>query len=599
MTTEATEPETFTTETKTKRYQSERFLGATGLNWYTSDPTLQRALRYHMRDEDIDWAQPHLERVGELMGGLVSEMAELTDKDPPQLVRYDRWGHEVNDVILPQSAVRAKRAILDNRFASREMIDAARRDGVRTELPAFAEGYMLCQADIGMSCALGTGTAMIQRLVAEFAPPDIRDFVTEKFESGEWEGETAQMFTERAGGSDLGALETTATAEGDHYLLNGFKWFASNANGQVYVVLAKPVGAPDNVKGVCSFLVMRQKRDGSANGIHIRRLKEKLGTKTVASCEIEFTDAEAFLMSAAPSLDDAGQVGGDGKGLTRMMQMTNDARLGVSMMGLGAARRALVESICYARSREAFGKKLIDHPLMKRKLADMMVDVEAGLAMLLDGYGYPNELRDKSDREKLRMPPAVIKLKLARLGITAASDAIEVHGGNGYIETWPVARVLRDAQVNTIWEGGDNILCLDVRRAIERENADKPFLQRMREAVDNAGESPEANVVARSIDDLEAAIEAWKDLDRETAEVRLFPLAQFMGDVYAAALLVEQAEWERREYNDTRKALIARLYIDRNLADRGPLRGIDEPRSPALDRFDELLAGALADDRVR
>jgi alkylation response protein AidB-like acyl-CoA dehydrogenase len=599
MTTEPATPDTFTTDAKAQRYESERFQGATGLNWWTSDPTLQRALRYHMRNEDIEWAQPHLERIGEMMGGLVSEMAEITDKEPPQLVRYDRWGHEVNDVILPQSAIRAKRAILDNRFSSRDMIDAARRDGVRTELPAFAEGYMLCQADIGMSCALGTGTAMIQRLVAEFAPPDIRDYVTEKFESGEWEGETAQMFTERAGGSDLGALETTATPEGDHYLLNGFKWFASNANGQVYVVLAKPIGAPDNVKGVCSFLVMRQKRDGTPNGIHIRRLKDKLGTKTVASCEIEFTDAEAFLMSAAPNIDEMGRVGGDGKGLTRMMQMTNDARLGVSMMGLGAARRALVESICYARTREAFGKKLIDHPLMKRKLAEMMVDVEAGLAMLVDGYGYPNELQDRSDREKLRLPPAVIKLKLARLGITAASDAIEVHGGNGYIETWPVARVLRDAQVNTIWEGGDNILCLDVRRAIERENADKPFIERMREAVDNAGESPEANVVARSIDDLEAAIEAWKDLDRETAEIKLFPLTQFMGDVYAAALLVEQAEWERREYGDSRKGLVARMFIDRYLATPTPLRGIDEPRSPALDHFDELLAGTLVDDRPR
>jgi hypothetical protein len=599
MTTEPAMPDTFTTDAKKERYRSERFQGATGLNWWTSDPTLQRALRYHMRADELEWAQPHLERVGDLMGGLVSEMAEETDKNPPQLVRYDRWGHEVNDVVLPQSAVRAKRAILDNRFASREMIDSARRDGVRTELPAFAEGYMLCQADIGMSCALGTGTAMIQRLVAEFAPPDIRDYVTQKFESGEWEGETAQMFTERAGGSDLGALETTATVEGDHYLLNGFKWFASNANGQVYVVLAKPIGAPDNVKGVCSFLVMRQKRDGSPNGIHIRRLKDKLGTKTVASCEIEFTDAEAFLMSAAPNVDEMGRVGGDGKGLTRMMQMTNDARLGVSMMGLGAARRALVESICYARTREAFGKKLIDHPLMKRKLAEMMVDVEAGLAMLLDGYGYPNELRDKSDREKLRLPPAVIKLKLARLGISMASDAIEVHGGNGYIETWPVARVLRDAQVNTIWEGGDNILCLDVRRAIERENADKPFIKRLREALDNAGESPEANVVARSIDDLEAAIEAWKDLDRETAEVKLFALAQFMGDVYAAAMLVEQAEWERREFGDARKSVVARIFIDRFLATSGPLRGLDEPRSPALDHFDELLAGTLVDERAR
>src|SRR6185503_21325514 len=105
-------------------------------------------------------------------------------------------------------------------------------------------------------------------------------------------------------------------------------------------------------------------------------------------CEVEFIDAEAFLMSsdAVPS----GEAGGDGQGLARMMQMTNDARIGVAIMGLGCARRALVESLCYARSRAAFGKTLTDHPLMRRKLAEMIVDVEAGLAMVLDGAGYPN-----------------------------------------------------------------------------------------------------------------------------------------------------------------------------------------------------------------
>jgi alkylation response protein AidB-like acyl-CoA dehydrogenase len=472
----------------------------------------------------------------------------------------------------------------------------ARAKGVRTDLPAFADGYMLCQADIGMSCAIGTGNAMIQRLVSDYAPPDIRDRVLGKFASGEWEGETAQMLTERSGGSDLGAIETTAVPAGDAYRLNGFKWFASNANGEVFVVLAKPEGAPDNVKGVCSFLVMRERRDGSPNGVHIRQLKEKLGTKTVASCEVEFVDAEAFLLSAPPKGGE--RAGGDGQGLARMMQMTNDARLGVSMMGLGAARRSLVESICYARARSAFGRRLIDHPLMRRKLAEMIVDVEAGLAMVVDGYGHPNHLRRRNARERLRLAPAVVKLRLARLGITMASDAIEIHGGNGYVETWPVARILRDAQVNTIWEGADNILCLDVRRAIEREQADVPFLARLREAVENAGESVEVNVVARAVDDLAGAIEAWKSLERETAEARLFPLARFMGDVYGAALLVEQAEWELREYGDGRKGLVASLFVDRHLADHGPRRGIDAPASPALDRFDELLAGAFAGERV-
>ncbi|GAA5065208.1 hypothetical protein HNP84_006726 [Thermocatellispora tengchongensis] len=124
------------------------------------------------------------------------------------------------------------------------------------------------------------------------------------------------------------------------------------------------------------------------------------------------------------------------------------------------------------------------------------------------------------------------QLRAARLGVTAASDAIEVHGGNGYIEQWPVARLLRDAQVNPIWEGGDNILCLDVRRAMVRERAHEPFLDRLREAATS-------DLVRTRVDDLAKAISAWSALDPPVAEARLYPLAQFMADVYAAALLEE------------------------------------------------------------
>jgi alkylation response protein AidB-like acyl-CoA dehydrogenase len=587
----------FTTPHKRARYDTDRYQGATGLNWYTTDPSLQRMLRYYMAPDDLAWAEPHLAHWGELMGGPVSRRAEETDRNPPRLVKYDRWGHDVSEVLVPESAQQNKRDVLDNRFSSPRLVEAARRAGVRTDVAGMAESYMLNQAEVGMTCAIGTGTGMIQRLVAEFAPSDIRELVLGKFASGEWEGETAQMFTERTGGSDLGAMETTAFPDGDAYRLNGLKWFASNANGQVFVVLAKPVGAPDNVKGVCSFLVMRQRRDGSPNGVYIRQLKDKLGTRMVASCEIEFIDAEAFLMSGAPI--DGEHAGGDGQGLARMMQMTNDARIGVALMGLGCARRALVESLCYARSRDAFGKTLINHPLMRRKLAEMVVDVEAGLALVFDGAGYVNQQRQHEQRARLRIAPAVVKLKAARLGITMASDAIEIHGGNGYIETWPVARILRDAQVNTVWEGPDNILCLDVRRAIEREQADVPFMERLREAVSNAGETPAANVVARRVQDLSDAIDAWKDLDRVTAEARLFPLSQFMGDVYAGALLAEQAEWELRELGDARKGVVADLFVRRYLDDQSPLRGIDAPRELALDEFEALVAGALSVDAAR
>lgn len=407
-----------------------------------------------------------------------------------------------------------------------------------------------------------------------------------------WAGETAQLLTERTGGSDLGALETTATRDGDSWRLNGFKWFASNCAGQAFVVLAKPEGAPDTTRGVANFLVLRTRRDGSRNGVRVRRLKDKLGTRSVASGEVEFVDAEAFLLSEEPSgpQSQAGPAGG--RGLARMMELTNAARLGIASFALGNARRALVESLCYARQRRAFGGALIDKPLMRRKLAELIVDVEAAQTLVFDGLGVAKHRQPRTIRQRIAVP--VTKLKVCRLGISAASDAIEIHGGNGYVENWPVARLLRDAQVNTIWEGPDNILCLAVRRGIEQTSAHETLLARLRDAVSVADHDDTTRLVEARIDDLDAAITAWTKLDRRLGEARLFPLTQFMGDVYAGALLIERAAWEREVNGTDRATLVARLYAERYLADRGPLRGIDADSGEALDRFGDLVAGALA-----
>jgi acyl-CoA dehydrogenase len=583
----------FSTEEKAQRYQTENYRGAMGLNWYLTDPTLQFTMAYYLQPDELTLAERHLTQMGELMGGPVARWADETDRNPPRLERYDRWGHDISHVVMPASFTQSKRAVLDAQQALRAEARVAK---LNSSLAMFASNYLLNQADIGMGCALGTGGGMVQSLVAAYAPPDVREHVLAKFASGEWAGETAQLLTERTGGSDLGALETTArksgrSGDGGAWLINGFKWFASNCAGEAFVVLAKPEGAPDSTRGVANFLVLRTRRDGSRNGVRVRRLKDKLGTRSVASGEVEFVNAEAFLLSGEASAE-AGP--SDGKGLGRMMELTNAARLGIALFGLGNARRALVESLCYARQRRAFGGALIDKPLMRRKLAELIVDVEAAQAMVFDGTGATNHRQPRSVRQRIAVP--VTKLKVCRLGITAASDAIEIHGGNGYIETWPVARLLRDAQVNTIWEGPDNILCLDVRRGIEQTRAHETLLARLHDAVSVSVADETTGLVVRRIEDLDAAITAWAKLDSSVAEARLFPLAQFMGDVYGAALLTEQAAWERATSGGDRKELVARLYAQRYLADRGPLRGIDADSEEALERFDELADGALRAD---
>lgn len=580
---------------KARRYATERYNGAVGLNWYSCDPTLQFLMRMHLGEAGLAWAEPHLERVGALMGGPIAERAEITDREPPRLEKFDKWGRDVSRIVHSASFSANKADLVRDSFTTESFERTAREAGVDARPLSAAWSYMLNQAEIGMMCVLGTGLDMVVRMAERFAPEDVKARVAELAASGtELAGETAQMFTERTGGSDLAALETTATPAGDAWLLNGFKWFVSNADGSAYVVLAKPEGAPDGTRGVAPFLVLRERRDGTPNGVRIRRLKDKLGTKAVASAEVELDNAEGFLLAPAfGGADSAASPGShDGHGLARMMELTNGARLGIAMMGVGVARRSLVESLCYARAREAFGSALIDQPLMQRKLAEMIVEIEAAQALAFDGYLGP----------RLRIGAPLIKLRAARLGITTASDAIEIHGGNGYIEQWPVARLLRDAQVNTVWEGPDNILCLDVRRAIEKSAAHEQLLDRIQDALSSAPaeDGATAELVASRASQLRDAVDSWKKLERTVAEARLFPLAQFMVDVYAGALLVEQAGVESRlggrSAGSRRKSLIARLYARSHLADRGPLRGVDAPAED-LERFKELCDGALVDPR--
>ena len=563
------------------RYDTERYAGATGLNWWTADPTVQFQLRMHMPQRDYDWTFPHLERFGAFAGGPLAERAEETDRNPPRLERYDRWGHELDSIVAPESFLASRQDISDLALSTKQVRDAAQADGVNLHLARVTTTYLINQAEIGMVCAMGTGGEMVNRMAERYAPPEVRERIAEAAQAGELTFETAQSFTERSGGSDLAALETTATPDGDVWRLDGVKWFVSNAGGWAWVVLARPQGAPAGIRGVYPFLVLRERRDGSRNGVRIRRLKDKLGTKAVASAEVELTDAEAYLLAPPPD----GEGPGDGHGARPMMQLTNPARLAIALMGLGCARRSLVEALCYARAREAFGKRLTDQPLMRRKLAELVVDVEATQALVYDGYTRP-----------LRLTAPLAKLKAARLGITAASDAIEVHGGNGYCENWPVARILRDAQVNTIWEGPDNILCLDVRRAIEREQAHEQYFTHIDELLDRSIDTTTTGLVRRRRDDLERAIDRWSALAGATGELRLWQLAHVMADVLTGALLTEQAAYAAGNDEGARKALVAELWTRHHLNARDPLDALDDDPIE-LTRFDELVAGALVDPR--
>src|SRR6266508_4960597 len=178
----------FNAPEKSRRYATERYRGAVGLNWYTCDPSLQLLMRRYLGEEGLVWATPHLEKLGALMGGLVAENAEETDRNPPRLEKYDRWGHDISRVVMPRTFVESKQAIVESSFDSPEFEAAAQAAGVDRAPLFVAWSYMLDQAEIGMACALGTGGDMVVRLVDEFAPADVQERVRELFSAGEMAG---------------------------------------------------------------------------------------------------------------------------------------------------------------------------------------------------------------------------------------------------------------------------------------------------------------------------------------------------------------------------------------------------------------------------
>ncbi len=260
--------------------------------------------------------------------------------------------------------------------------------------------------------------------------------------------------TENQGGSDLRANVSRAefyAADGDrrYYRLNGHKWFMSAPMCDAFLMLAQTAAGP-----TC-FLVPRWTSDSERNTIHIRRLKDKLGNRSNASSEVEFADTHAELLGA------------EGRGIPTIIEMGNYTRLDCAIGSSGLMRRAVVEAIHHARHRRAFQKNLIDHALMANVLADLAIESEAATVLAMRLARAYDEEGDAAVAFRRLVTPAA-KFWICKRAPAFAAEAMEVLGGNGYVEEFNLARIYREMPVNSIWEGSGNIMCLDVLRALAR-----------------------------------------------------------------------------------------------------------------------------------
>ncbi len=536
---------------------------AIGQNWYDLDPDLQARVRADCPAEDFEWADGTLRRFGELVGGPIARNADIIDASPPQLVRWDRWANEVNEIVHHPATLDSKSALWEAGYVSGFAAEERQRGRPTPAVVLGASSYLLSQADTGMVCSLGM-TSGVAGLVDAYAPPDVRDRLLEGLRASDLDGGTdgSMFLTERDGGSDLGrTVHCTARDIGDgRVLIDGEKWFCSNIDGAAIVMLARPEGAPDGPAGLGLYLVPRERDDGSRNGISMRRLKPKLGTKSVPTGEVEFHEALGYALR--PQGSDAAAAVSDAGGLNRMMEMVNGSRFGVAMMGLGIARRSFLESAIWAHHRLVKGRLLVDLPLAREQLVDVMVELEAAVALGFE-CAAANRRSDGLRLRRILVPAA--KVRLCRLGVEASSFAVELHGGNGYCEDWGLTRQLRDAQCHPIWEGSENVCALDVLRAIRRDAAHEAVLSRIDECLQAVAGGPSfiaeaAEAVTSGRERLAASLDELPTLDPDRAEAGAGRLTSLLAETVAGALLLEQAA------DDPRKGLVALRYTRRHFS---------------------------------
>lgn len=566
---------------------------AAGQNFYAVDRGLRDLLAHYLSPADLRHLEPHFDRLGALAGGRLDELARLADKHPPVLHPRDRFGRDA-DWIDYHASYREMEQIAFGDFQFHAMSHRAGALGMDRPLSAVAKyalQYLFVQAEFGLMCPISV-TDTSTHLIRKFASPELQAYLLPKMLSGDvatmWKG--TQFMTERAGGSDVGSIETTARLEDGEWRLTGDKWFCSHADADVALLLARPEGAPSGTKGLALFAMPRRLKNGTRNAYRIVRLKDKLGTRSMASGEILLEGAVAYLVGAAD------------QGLKQMMEQVNLSRLSHGVRAAAMMRRCVNEVMVVARTRQAFGHTIIDYPLLRRQLLKIMLPAEQSLSMFLFTADAMDRVNagDKDAQNILRILTPLLKFRACRDNIPVATGSMEVRGGNGYIEEWVHARLVRDAHIGVLWEGTSNINALDIiTRAVGKSRAHKALQAALQKLLDGATSIP--LVFSDRLRQTLNRVAAFAD--RVAAEAALEgharQAASALYHITSAILMTSEAA---RPGVDARRALYARLVLEHRLSAQDPLAPREaawedeatevmlSERSVTLDEIKALLA---------
>ncbi|HLJ65156.1 MAG TPA: acyl-CoA dehydrogenase family protein, partial [Stellaceae bacterium] len=526
-----------------------------GRNFYGLDESLRRLLPLYLEASWRARLEPHFDHLGAIAGGRLDELAATADRHPPVLHVRDPLGRDAEWIEYhPSYREMEKIAFAD--FALHAMSHRAGVLGSPAPLPAVGKyvfQYLFVEGEFGLMCPISlTDTAIF--LIRRHGSQKLKDLLLPRMLSADpavmWKG--AQFMTERAGGSDVGAIETVAHSRDGVWRLTGDKWFCSHADADVALVLARPAGAPSGTRGLALFALTRRLASGERNAYRIVRLKEKLGTRSMASGEIRLEGAVAHL------------IGEPGEGLKQMLDQVNLSRLSHGVRAAAMMRRCLNEALHAVRERRAFGRAVIEQPLMRRQLMKVMVPTEEALSMSL----FTASLMDREDETLLRILTPLLKFRACRDNLKVASGAMEARGGNGYIEEWVTARLVRDAHVGVLWEGTSNIVALDlVTRAVGRHQAHRPLIKLLNERLAATPLPPIFR--ARLGDALERAMRFAESVARDAGhESEARAAASALYHATSAVLLAHEG---MQDPHEARRALLSRFVLEHHLSPRDPL----------------------------
>src|SRR4030081_827005 len=552
-----------------------------GMNFYRADPALADLLRIHLPDALFRHIEPHLDRLGALAGSHLDECARLADRHVPVLHQRDRFGRDTQWIEYHPAYHELERAAFGE-FGIHAM---SLREGILgwpEKYPVVAKHaftFLFNQAEFGLGCPINV-TDGCAKLLSNFGSEALKakylDGLTQTDMNRLTQG--GQFMTEKEGGSDVGKLTTTAVQEGYHWRLAGEKWFCSNADAEVVMLLARPQGAVGGTRGVGLFLMPRRLDDGSPNHYRIVRLKDKLGTRSMASGEIKLEGAIAY---AVGKLD---------RGFVQMAEMVNSSRLSNGVKSTALMRRAHHDAMTLARNRVVFGQRIVDLPLARRQLMKIMLATEQALSMsFLTADALDRAEAGSQDAAALlRILTPTLKFRATRDARKVCGDALEMRGGIGYIEEFATARLLRDAHLGSIWEGTGNIVAIDaLNRAVGRHGAEAALAADLHARLDDSAGVPP--VMRNTLYDLtDRAIGFAREVagrsDNEGDSRRATSLLYHVASAVALA-------WEGGRIHemrgDARRLLLSRMVIDHRVSASDPFRLAENAASRAI--TDHLL----------